>query len=122
MDVIKVNPDAYKALTLPVMSSLKRITLCMGIVMKQGYYVRKSSSFSELHSFVVQQQRKDEVNLKRSMTMVSSAPSKIPVFVVPHLNDYTEGQEYLKSIEQVFTLNALSRFLTDAQHCEQHLE
>ena len=120
-DVIKDNPD-YKALTVPVMSSLKKLTSYIKVVMDNGHYIRKSSTFRELQTFVEKQQRQDEETLKRSMTLVSSAPSKIPDFVVPRLNEYTEGQEYLKSIEQVFTSNALSRYLSDAQYCKQHLE
>ena len=120
-DVIKDNTD-YKALTVPVMSSLKKLTSYIKVVMDNGHYIRKSSTFRELQTFVEKQQRQDEETLKRSMTLVSSAPSKIPDFVVPRLNEYTEGQEYLKSIEQVFTSNALSRYLSDAQYCKQHLE
>ena len=99
MDVIKEEPNNCKALIVPVMISLKNLTSYIRIVMEQGCYVRKSSTFKELHFFVLKQQRRDEANLKRSLIMVSSASSKIPDFVVPRLNDYTEGQEYLKSIE-----------------------
>ena len=57
------------------------------------------------------------------MSVVGTAPSKIPDFVVPQLNENDKDeQEYLKKIEQVFTSNALQKFLTSAQHCEQHSE
>ena len=120
--VTRTESDAHRALTIPVMSCLKRLALYTGVVMEKGLYVRKSSTFRELQSFANDQQRSDEVTRRSSTTTMSAVPSKIPDFDMPSLTDNIEGRKYLKSIEQSFALNAMGRFLKDSDYCEQNLE
>ena len=123
LDVIKEKKDELKPLTKPVMSTLKKVASYMGLVMRKQLYVRRTSTFKELESFAEKLQWNDEVLKSNNMSVVGTAPSKIPDFVVPQLNENDKDeQEYLKKIEQVFTSNALQKFLTSAQHCEQHSE